>query len=66
LIYVALDDVSRKNEGKIQRTRGKGRNIIRKKSKDKTCKNLDPFVLCVLLLVLAVLKGNRIKHTHCS
>jgi hypothetical protein len=33
LIYVALDDGSRKKKGKIQRTRGKGRNIIKKEGK---------------------------------
>jgi hypothetical protein len=45
LIYVALDDGSRKNEGKIQRTRGKGRNIIKKGRKVRRTKHAKIFIL---------------------
>jgi hypothetical protein len=64
LIYLALDDGSRKKEGKIQRTREKKRNIINKKEskKDKTWKNLYPFIICVLLHTLVVLKERKKKH----
>jgi hypothetical protein len=45
LIYVALDDGSRRNEGKIQRTRGKGRNIIKKGRKVMRTKHAKIFIL---------------------
>ncbi len=53
-----------KKKGK-SREQGKRREISenRKESKkDKTCKNLYPFILCVLLHILVVLKEKKPGH----
>jgi hypothetical protein len=57
-----------KKKGKSKEQGEKGEISLKKKesNEDKTCKNLYPFVLCVLLHILVVLKSNRIKHTHSS